>query len=237
MANMKNVLRVGDRFETKYNGFLSVVEYIDCKNVVCEFEATGTRTTVQASQVRKGLVKDVMLPGLCGTYVGVGTYTTKHEAYNVWRGIVERVVNAPSGYDGSSLDPQWANYQNFAAWYEENSNGVDRPQIDKDIIDMGNKVYAPDKCCVVPAEVNKAFVGMLRDGRAAKGAYRVKDKWQVMMQRAGAQQYLGTFETYEEAYATYKQSKESYIQSLAYKYKNTLRTDIFTKISTYRVGC
>lgn len=238
MANMKNVLKNGDRFETKHNGWLTVVDYINSTTVVCQFDVTGTKTTVQAVQVRKGLVKDDLRPNVIGAYFGLGKYNSTHIAYEVWTGIIDRIIKQPSGYEGSSLSVEWLNYQCFAQWYEANVIGVPNPHIDKDIIDMGNKVYSSSTCCIVPCEINKAFVGTMRNGQPAKGAYKVKNsRWQAAVNEGGTQRCLGTFDTYTEAYATYKVHKEQYVRGLALKYKDVLNPHIFELISNYSIGC
>ena len=81
--------------------------------------------------------------------------------YNTWRKILER------GYDKKFKDKyptykdvtvceEWHNFQVFAKWCEENYNPnfMEGWAIDKDIIIKGNKIYSPETCAFVPAEVN-----------------------------------------------------------------------------------
>jgi len=84
MSNIKNgVVRepsvvVGDVFETKYNGKLEVIKYQDAVNVTVRFLNTGYETTVEASQIRTGEVRDWTLPKAFG--VGVMEEVDNYES-------------------------------------------------------------------------------------------------------------------------------------------------------------
>ena len=50
-------------------------------------------------------------------------------------------------YIGCTIVPDWYNFQNFAAWYDDNYiNGY---ELDKDTKVLGNRSYGPDTCLFI----------------------------------------------------------------------------------------
>lgn len=92
--------------------------------------------------------------------VGIDDSTiTDDAAHVVWTAMMERVYNIDSTkprptYAGLSVAPCWHLYSNFKAWY--GCNHIEEYELDKDILQPGNKVYNPDTCAFVPTYINQA---------------------------------------------------------------------------------
>ena len=152
-------------YETKFNGSLKIVEYINNKNVTVEFIDTGYQTAATTKELKTGLIKDHLKPNVHDVgFIGVGDYKCRQnglvtKAYKIWNGMIKRCyckdaqARRPT-YKGCSVDPIWHNFQNFAKWFEVNY--IEGYVIDKDIIKEGNKVYSPEFCKFVsPYENNE----------------------------------------------------------------------------------
>jgi hypothetical protein len=148
-----------DEIYTSNNcGQFKVVNYIDCMNVEVEFISTGYKVTVEASHVRRGQIKDRLLPSVYGVgFLGDGKYKVSvnrilTKSYIAWRGMIGRcyypkLQETNPTYIGCTVDESWHNFQNFAKWFDENY--IDGYQLDKDIKIKGNKVYSPETCSFV----------------------------------------------------------------------------------------
>ena len=65
----------------------------------------------------------------------------------------------------------FGDFQAFADWATQQVGyGVPGYQLDKDLLVKGNKVYSPETCCFLPAEINMALI---RDRSHKKSGYPV----------------------------------------------------------------
>jgi len=152
-------------YKSKNYGSFKVVEYIDSLSVNIMFTETGSTSSVQSSDLRKGDVKDRMSPTIVGVgYVGIGLHKTKvlgkcTKAYTAWFNMLTRCycdtyhIKYPT-YKCCTVSPEWLNFQTFADWFE--ANYEESFDLDKDIKVKGNKVYSPEFCVFVAEAVNRA---------------------------------------------------------------------------------
>lgn len=77
--------------------------------------------------------------------------------YTKWRSMINRCYSPryqsikPS-YIGDSVCDEWESFMAFKSWMEKQDwEGM---ELDKDLIDFGNKIYSPSKCCFIPRGVN-----------------------------------------------------------------------------------
>lgn len=146
------------------NGAMKVIKYKDYQNVYVEFISTGYRTKAQAGDVRRGRVKDLMLPSVYGVgFIGGELYSRKTDpyAYNCWRSMMQRCYCEKSRkrmptYENVTVCNEWHNFQNFAEWYYSN-----HPQdgevydLDKDKLSGSEvKIYSPDNCVFIGRQEN-----------------------------------------------------------------------------------
>lgn len=105
-------------------------------------------------------------------YLGVGDYKAgsgekgMSKEYILWTNMLSRCYgkpyrNNPSNpqrYEDCTVCEEWHNFQNFAKWCNEQPNfGRFRYSLDKDLMEFGNTVYCPSKCCILSPSVNSAI--------------------------------------------------------------------------------
>lgn len=168
MRNIPSDMLPGMTHQTNNCGMLTVLKYAGSRAVTVMFANPEYETTTTASNIRNGTVKNRLAPSVYGVgFLGVGPHKSKHSgvktaSYSCWLSMLERCYCAnrldkyPS-YRGCSVSPCWHNFQEFAAWYEENYPTDDGSyDLDKDIKIPGNRVYSPEFCMFVTDRENQA---------------------------------------------------------------------------------
>lgn len=165
--------------------------------------------------------------------------------HGVWCSLLERCNGERTKekrptYKECSICEEWKYFSNFLSWTKDKSNGFQQGyNLDKDILVKGNKVYSPETCCFVPQEINKLIikcdksrsdyplgVSLLPSGKfLAKCTIKCKGV------------NLGTYDTPEEAFFAYKQTKEKYIQEVATEYYNNgkITEKVYNALMNYKV--
>lgn len=144
------------------DGVATVVRYSNTNEVLVRFD-NGYKAKVQAGHLRKGTVKNRMLPTVFGVgFIGGNEYKScsglggvHSKVYQDWINMLSRCYSEdrlslfPS-YDGCTVTKEWFNFQVFAKWYFENypKDGLDY-HLDKDILSKGVKVYSPETCLFI----------------------------------------------------------------------------------------
>lgn len=147
--------------------------------------------------------------------------------YRTWRDMLERCYSKSyqerqPTYRGCSVVGEWLIFSNFRAWMRgQDWNGK---ELDKDILEFGNKIYCPEKCAFVTRGLN----GLLCSSLASRGAFPLgvsRDKrtgrFQARCRVGGICRHLGYFITPDKAAATYNVFKANEIRRIA-----NLQTDI-----------
>lgn len=163
--------------------------------------------------------------------------------YKVWSSIMLRATNEKhkkthNAYKDCSICDEWLTLSNFRKWFEDPANGYQEGlHIDKDILVKGNKEYAPDKCCFVPREINNAISIQPKGRCPIVGVKPNKNKFEVRINRNGKREYLGLFNTPEDAFAVYKHHKEQYVKELAEKYfqEGKITQKVYDALMKYEV--
>lgn len=132
-----------------------------------------------------------------------------------WMSMVQRCYS-PSfqskfpTYKGCTVCNEWLTFSVFKSWMEKQDwQGL---QLDKDIIEPGNKVYSPSTCVFIPRAINVIMTdaGASR-GECPIGVCRNGKRFQSQLTVKGKSKYLGLYSTIEEASDAYKQAKSAYI--------------------------
>ena len=168
--------------------------------------------------------------GVCDIDGGKALYPI---AWRKWRSMIRRCYNkrtqedSPS-YVGCSVHDDWLLFSNFKKWFDENwcARYNSSYHLDKDILVKGNRVYGPDTCCFVPKVLNL----MVNDGGKKKNGLPLG----VCMGRKDSKDYKKNplkyyvsdgkygvrcaFDTPEEAFLAYKESRELVIREAAKKF-------------------
>lgn len=220
----KVTIKIGDKFETKY-GVCTVIDYKNCDNVYIKFQNTGSISKTNTTDLRKGNVKDYEFPTVEGFgYFGHGDFKSREnnkisEYYSVWQGMIKRCYNPiilkkePS-YRDCEVCSEWANFQVFAQWMQDQEYRKQGWHLDKDLIEFNNKLYCPDKCIFIPACINKCLVTNRNNPNA--GIKKLKSgNFLVNMSIKNHPVCFGTFESLQEAKDEYKKRKLEYLINLA----------------------
>lgn len=183
-------------------------------------------------------------------YVGEGKYNIslngKHtKCYNIWNRMLSRCYDSKyiqkhPTYEQCEVCEEWHNFQNFAQWFENNYYEIDKQvmNLDKDILIKHNKVYSPETCVFVPQNINKLFTK--RDNNRGSFpvgvSYNKRDKkYKSYCNMNKKQNFLGYYDTPEEAFQAYKQFKENYIKQVADEYKDSIPEKLYNAMYEYEV--
>lgn len=117
--------------------------------------------------------------------------------------------------------------------------GLSGWELDKDILQKGNKLYSKETCCFVPLEVNSLLV----KSDKARGEWPVgvsfnkaRGKFEVYLKINGKTKNAGRFNTLEEAFQAYKLSKEAHIKVVAQQWQHLLDERVFQALMSYKVN-
>lgn len=247
--------RIGTVNKNNYGSAMIVDKYNDSEDIWVKFEQ-GNLVHTRWGDFLNGKVKNPFDKTTYGIgYFGEGNYKSniqingKHchtEQYNTWVGMMKRcydpkyLLKFPT-YIDCSVDEEWHNYQVFAKWYDDNIYKVDDEymELDKDILNKGNKVYSPETCIFVPQRIN--YLLLKRDaarGECPIGTYFNKEiNRYVANGRANNKKTinLGSFDNKEDAFQAYKTHKERKIKDLADQYKNKIPNKLYNALINYKV--
>ena len=241
------VNRVGEKYMT-YEGYeAEILESISSKNNTIRInDEYGAILYNRAfKEIKNGQIKNPYHRSVYGVgFSGQGKYKISlnrvvTKCGNRWSKILERcydekaLIKHPT-YRICSVDEHWHNFQNFAPWFEENYNPETMQgwQLDKDILTKGNKIYSPETCCFVPAEINTLFsLNNINRGDLPIGVQKEGNKYRAAM----SDNYIGSFDTIEEAFQAYKREKEKLIKDLADKWRSLIGERVYWALYNYQV--
>lgn len=241
---------VGDQFETKSCGKITILKYHNASKIEIQFNDTGWKTIVEGCQIKRGNIQDRLQPTAYGVgYLGVGHHRATSDngkatwVYSRWAAMLERCYSAEfkmksPNYALSQAAKEWLNFQVFAEW-AVNQKGYDNPrwQLDKDIISKGNKLYTPDNCCFVPQELNTLII----KSEKARGpdpiglSWHTNKKYVVHVSGTGESGYVGIYDDKEYAFSRYKEVKEKRIKQQAEKWKDKIDPRAYEALMNYQV--
>lgn len=242
--NPRFINRIGEVHNTDEDYEITIVEHYDKYNCTIQFEDGNIVKNISYGSIKKGKVKHPYTPTVYGVgYTGIGKYNKWEDGketkeYTKWKGMLRRFrdkkyLQKHITYREVTSDEKWHNFQNFAAWFEENwKPWMDNSwHLDKDLLAKGNKIYSSETCCFVPQEINKIFTkndkhrGDLPIGVSkVKGGFLAKHKKQ-----------LDIFNTPEDAFYAYKIDKEIEIKRMADKWRGQITEPTYYAMYNYEV--
>jgi len=165
--------------------------------------------------------------------------------YKLWTSMLQRCFdekykqNQPT-YKDVTCSKDWFSMTKFIEDVSQMKGfGLEGWQLDKDIIQKGNKLYSKDTCCFVPLEVNI----LLTKRDKSRGEYpigvcfdKTMGKFMAKLRINGKRKFLGRFTTPEEAFQVYKLAKEAHIKVVAQKWKHLIEERVFQALMTYEVN-
>lgn len=179
-----------------------------------------------------------------GTYPSVGT-----KEHSLWRSMLARcyternLLNKPA-YRGCKVSENFKMYTYFYEWcneqigFKEYDSKGHMFALDKDLLVKGNKEYSEYTCIFIPMEINNIIV----KSDSSRGEYplgvsydKERDKFQSRMWVDNKPKFLGRFDTVEDAFAKYKESKEDHIKFVASKWKDLIDFRAYDALMSYTV--
>ena len=192
--------------------------------------------------VKRGLVYGVGINDWAGNVRVDGKLIME---YQLWRGVLERCFDEKfkqrrPTYKDVTCSKEWLLMTNFVEDVSK-MKGFDLEcwQLDKDILQKGNKLYSKDTCCFVPLEVNLLLTksGNSRGEWPVGVCFNKRDgKFVAQLRINGKIKHLGYFTTPEEAFQAYKLAKEANIKVVAQKWKHLLDERVFQALMVYEVS-
>lgn len=232
-------IQVGDSFSTTLSGTAKVVSYESWRNVVVQFE-DQTKVHCTTSALKLGRVRNPNLAVIANRgVVGVGKWSSvRHpRLYSLWKNIVARCQNPVYKSDkGSTMEQRWCNFQDFCADLEtmkgfeffENHGW----HFSNHVLTQDNR-WDRQSCCFIPPELK----GVLRKSEAIRGdlpigvtSRKLKNgthRYMAYCQVLGGINYMGTYDTPEEAFQVYKEAKERDIKRRAEPHRDRLDPKVY----------
>jgi hypothetical protein len=214
---------------------MRIVEYIDNRNIVVEFQDEyKARVKTSYGNFKRGIVRNSYYPTVCGVGISGNKYPiVKNKRptreYNAWLRMLNRcfdetVKKSQPTYKDVSMCDEWLLFDNFYEWLHRQQNfdkwyNNKRWAIDKDILVKRNKIYSPETCCLVPQNVNCLFLKREAErGQYPIGVHYTKDGFVARCRNpfTDKNEELGYYSMPEKAfYLGYKPYKEDIIKMVA----------------------
>lgn len=240
----KPSIESGFTFTTREGCSATVISYEHSSRVIIKFnDSHGHVRSATAQSIREGTVKNPFHPSCRGVgYIGVGKYKPSIKrvhtrAYRDWKAVLDRCYSddyqkKKPTYVGCTVSPEWLNFQNFAAWHEDNY--VPGFHLDKDLRVPGNKVYSPDACSYVPPVINSILYDGSHSYRGMpRGVAPNMLGFQAFISIEGKPKALGTYKTMDEAHQVYRRARMEYVRSMAEKYRGVIHEDVYRNLSSW----
>lgn len=231
--------RLGAIKTNAQNCLMKCVEYTNSHNIIIEFQDEykyKVKTTWDNFEKEK--IKNLYHPNVCGVGIIGSKYprsidgkTTKE--YQTWSNMIHRCFNKKGKrnyptYAGVTCCEEWLLYENFYEWLHNQENfdkwsQQERSALDKDILIKGNKIYAPNTCCLVSDNINGLFekADKSRGNLPIGVKYEKRNNSYYACCRNGDAKtnphatFLGYASNEIESFNMYKQYKENVIKSIA----------------------
>ena len=128
-------------------------------------------------------------------------------------------------YVGCTVCDEWLTFSVFKSWMI--TQDWKNKELDKDILNQGNKIYSPDSCIFVNREINALLVDQKSTrGLCPKGVsfHKQRKKFVVRMAINGKSTHIGLYLTPELASAAYLKTKYALIKEVALQQAEPLRS-------------
>ena len=241
---------VGRVFKSKSSGDFKILKYNNAKEVEIQFLKTGYETTAELGNIKKGDVKDLYLPSVCGVGISGTKYPitidgVKTKEYALWKDMLRRCYSDNSKkknptYEGCKVSENFLHYEYFYEWcHSQIGFGVEGWHLDKDLLVKGNKIYSEDSCVFIPKEINSLLVKR----ENMRGEYLIGVHWSKsnkafvaqVNKNKGKSEYLGYFKTEIEAFNAYKTAKETFVKEQANEWKGKIDDRAYNALMNYQV--
>lgn len=243
MNNDKNN-RIGEISQNKSGKMMRIVKYNSCMDIIVEFEETKEKIKCSYLCFKKGEVKSHFSPtvydvGIIGLEKSKDNNGKIIKSYRHWSEMLRRSYSKKfkeknPTYKDVTCCEEWLLYSNFKKWYDENFYQIENEiiDLDKDILQKGNKIYSPDTCVFVPHNINMLFTknnSKRGDLPIGVSGYNRKYVSRCSYDKNGIKinKHLGYYETTKQAFQSYKSFKEQLIRQVADEYKGKIPNKLY----------
>ena len=239
--------KTGEIGHNTFGSKMVIKEYRKYSDIDIYFpEYNWTFKHVQYNKFKNGNIKCPYEPRYYGVgYLGEGKYITTENGklkreFVIWYSMLKRcydpkVREKRPTYKGCKVEDYLLNFQHMGEWIDENYYEVpgERMHLDKDILHKGNKVYSRETCIFVPQRINNLFTK--RDnarGDSPIGVYPLPlGNYKAYCKNGyGKLDYLGTYNSEEEAFQVYKNYKEKVIKEVIDSYEGIIPEPFYSKL-------
>ena len=253
----KSIDRTWEKGINNFGSKMIIVEYRKYSDIDVyfpEYDWTFKHSTYQS--FKNGEIKCPYEKRVYGIgYLGEGKYKPKEngkhtKVYKTWKDMLGRCYDTKiqekyPTYKDCEVDKKWHNFQNFAKWYYDNYYEVEgeRMELDKDILFKHNKIYSLETCIYVPHTINSLFIkcdkcrgsSVIGTTPRKNGKYEVQC-WLINPKTGKSKnEYLGRYDSQEEAFKIYKYYKEKNIKQVADYYKSLIPQKVYDALYDYEV--
>jgi hypothetical protein len=245
---------IGEERLNHYGSSMIIEKYNNAHEVWVRFTETGNVVKTQWGNFISGKVRNVYDKTIYGVaFIGEGKYKVSvngkyiHQ-YVIWYNMLTRCHSQKwhekyPYYRGCTVCDEWLNFQNFAAWYDQNFYQIEgqKMHLDKDILFKRNKVYSPETCVFVPKNINSLFVKC----DSVRGKYpvgvckrndRVNKPYSVSCNNnKGESIHFGYYSDIKEAFLVYKKQKEIIIKTIADEFRDNIPEKLYDAMVSYQV--
>lgn len=241
--NRNKTDRTGETNMSNEGCVMKIVQYNSRNGIIVEFQDEHKyRVHTNYQAFKNGQCKNPFFPSVYGHgYLGIDKKgnvpktsglkdgkTVNTWEYTKWMNMLQRCFDDKykekhSTYKNVTCCDKWLCFANFLEDLEIlkqecNWNVDEKLNLDKDILNKGNKIYSLENCVLVPDWINKLFTK--RDanrGECPIGVrYHKRDKkYEAKCNINGKGANLGYYTTPQEAFNAYKQTKEQEIKRIA----------------------
>lgn len=237
--------RLGEEKINNQGCKMKIIEYNNANDIVIQFDDNPKYISRSFYRHFKlGMVENPFYPsvfgvGVTGNEAPCMNGNEKLKEYRCWTRMIERCykeIKKPGdeSYEDCWVSDEFLYYPNFYNWIRSQENyevwrDTFNFALDKDILCKGNKIYAPDKCCLVPNRINSLIKNnSSRRGKCAIGVFKdnyglyVAQCWNGLEHK---NHNLGTYNNEYDAFLAYKKYKENLIKKTAkIEYENGIIT-------------
>lgn len=160
------------------------------------------------------------------------TNKEKHSRFNNMKSrCSEKYQKRNPRYNGVCMCAEWSEekYNTFFAWLDENYYevaGEQQMDIDKDILQCGNKQYHPELCLIVPHSIN-AFYERIEVGKTNIVQNLKTKKYGVRICNMGEKFCEDNFDTYNDALDAYCAAKQKMLVEKAEMLKSQVPEKVY----------
>ena len=245
-----NQTKSGDIFHTNQGGSVTVVDFINSRNVIVRHNDTqGHISKVNYHDLKLGKVKNPYLPSVHGIgFIGYGDFRAsvngvKTTEYQTWKNMITRCYCAKSQervdtYIGCKVHHTWHNFQTFAEWLTSSEFFGRGYELDKDILVRGSRIYSPETCSLIPQELNT----LLCESTKSRGKYptgtgfhKASGKYRAYLAINSHTEHLGLFNCLSDARKAYKTEKESYVKRKAEEWFGLVDNRVINSLRNWTV--